>query len=113
VILGVDSNEDTVERQKAAGRNVILGDATDPQLCRLEAESEHPEIALLAMQNHREMIRAARTLVELQTFGRIAAAVRFGDQVDALREIGVSSVYNLYTRAGVGFAKSVCDEMPG
>jgi hypothetical protein len=42
--------------------------------------------------------------------GRIAATARFPDEVEALQQAGATTVFNIYTEAGAGFAAHVVAE---
>ena len=44
--------------------------------------------------------------------GRIAATARFPDEVEALEEAGATTVFNIYTEAGAGFASHVISQAP-
>ena len=41
--------------------------------------------------------------------GRIAVTAKFADEEEALLEAGASTVFNIYTQAGIGFAEHVND----
>jgi hypothetical protein len=43
--------------------------------------------------------------------GRIAASVRYEDEIPVLQEAGIDAAYSLYEEAGVGFADHVCSEL--
>jgi len=41
----------------------------------------------------------------------IAAVVAFDDQIDVLRNAGVTMVFNVHKEAGKGFANHICEQM--
>jgi glutathione-regulated potassium-efflux system ancillary protein KefC len=43
--------------------------------------------------------------------GRIAASVRYEDEIVVLQEAGIDAAYSLYEEAGVGFVDHVCSEL--
>ena len=45
--------------------------------------------------------------------GMIAAVARFDDEVEALKEAGVDSAFNIYGEAGAGFAGHICVALDG
>jgi predicted Kef-type K+ transport protein len=105
-VTGVDFDERTVASHRAAGRNVVLGSATDPDFwSRLHLSNTRIELILLALPNHEEDLQAARELAETGYRGKIAATVKFDDQVEALHQAGIHAAFNLYAEAGAGFAE--------
>ena len=42
--------------------------------------------------------------------GRIAATAKTPDEVDALKRAGATTVFNIYTEAGAGFAARITQE---
>ncbi len=104
-ITGVDLNEATVARNVAEGRNVFLGDATNPEFwSRLERSRYDIELILLAMPQQNANIRAASQLRSRGYLGPIVAIAKFPDEVEALVQNGVDSVFNIYAEAGSGAA---------
>lgn len=109
VVLGIDVNEDYVERHRAAGRDVTQGDATDADFWARAERSGHVKLALLALNVHESNIAVARLLRE-QEFGfDLASVARYPDHEEALRELGVQLVFNFYANAGESFAEHVAE----
>ena len=103
-VLGVDFDQQTVDRHIAAGRNVIHGSATDPDFWeRVETEGHHVDQVLLAMPNFRENRYAARQIRQKGFRVYIAATAKYEDEIEPLKKAGVDAVFNLYTEAGTGF----------
>jgi voltage-gated potassium channel Kch len=115
-VTGVDFDARTVESHRAAGRNVVLGSATDPDFwSRLHLLNTRIELILLALPNHHEDLQAARELAEAGYRGKIAATVKFDDEIETLQQAGIHAAFNLYDEAGAGFAEhaiALCDERP-
>jgi uncharacterized protein (DUF934 family) len=44
--------------------------------------------------------------------GHIAATGVHDDQINILKRLGVNSVYNVFTEAGIGFADHICLSIP-
>ena len=111
-VLGVDADEDTVEKLEETGRHVILGSATDPDFWeRMQLDSHQVRLILLAMPNAQENLLAVRQLHDAGYTGKVAAIAKYADEAEALRDAGVHAAYNLYAEAGVGFAEHVCAEL--
>ncbi len=109
--VGVDADPDGVARQKAAGRNVVQGSATDADFWhRLHLDDGHVKLVLLAMPKASENVFAAEHLLKEGFAGTIGAIAKFPDDEAALRAAGVHQVFNLYAEAGAGLAQHVCSE---
>lgn len=109
--VGVDADPDSVAKQKAAGRNVVQGSATDPDFWhRLHLDDGHIKLVLLAMPKASENVFASEHLVKEGFEGTIGAIAKFPDDEAALRAAGVHQVFNLYAEAGTGLAQHVCSE---
>ena len=65
-------------------------------------------LILLALPNHQEDLQAARELAETGYRGKIAATVKFDDEIEALQQAGIHAAFNLYAEAGAGFAAHAC-----
>ena len=110
IVIGVDFDADVVRKHQEAGRNVILGDATDIDFWARAKPSEQGkmQLALFAMPDHTANITAVEELTRLGFAGRIAATAQYDDEVDELKEAGAHAAYNIYAEAGYGFAEHVC-----
>ncbi len=110
VVVGVDFANDAIERHKIAGRRVVLGSATDPDFwVRIKLDFDKIKLVMLTMPNQMENLIAVQHLQALSYKGRLTAVAKFPDEVEALKQAGVDSAYNLYAEAGTGFADDVFD----
>lgn len=110
-VVGVDFNIAIVNWHQRAGRNTVLGDATNPDfwsgMCGAQKQLQY---VLFTMPNHEQQVRAA-TLLRQQGFtGKIAATAKYADEIDELQQHGVDAAFNLYAEAGAGFASHVQTE---
>ena len=104
-IIGIDLDEAQVERNREDGRNVVLGDATNPEFwSRLVAPHREIEMILLAMPHHNANLDAAKRMRERGYQGPIVAVALFPGQEAELRENGIDEVFNIYAEAGSGAA---------
>jgi len=110
-VIGVDFNTATVNWQQQAGRNTVMGDATNPDfwsgMCGAQKQLQY---VLLTMPNHEQQIRAAKLLRQQGFTGKIAATAKYADEIDELQKHGVNAAFNLYAEAGAGFASHVQTE---
>ncbi|MEM6647122.1 MAG: NAD-binding protein, partial [Bacteroidota bacterium] len=108
-VLGIDIAPEVVERHLQAGRHVIQASATDTDFgSRLHLEHGKLRLILLTMPQSVENAAAATMLKNNGYTGRISALVKYDDEIDMLKEAGVSHVFNLYSEAGAGFAADAC-----
>jgi predicted Kef-type K+ transport protein len=109
VVLGIDINEDYVQRHLAAGRNVTLGDATDADFWARAERSGRVKLALLAFSDHESNMAVARLLKEQGFDLHLASVAHYPDHEQMLRDAGVDAVFNFYASAGESFAEHVAD----
>jgi glutathione-regulated potassium-efflux system ancillary protein KefC len=107
LVIGIDFDADIVKKQQAAGRNVILGDATDIDFwARAKMVGQGKlRLVMLAMPNHTANMRAVKELADRDFKGVIAATAQFDDEVAELKQAGVHAAFNFYAEAGFGFAE--------
>jgi len=107
-VVGVELEQEKAARHRAAGRNVVSGDATNPDFW-----ARAPELlvgldwVLLTLPTHTANMNAALRLKDMGYQGRIAATTKFRDEEDALKAVGVEHTFNIYTEAGLGFANEL------
>jgi len=111
-IIGIETNIDKAIEHKRAGRNVILGDATDSDFWeRVHAAPHNLRAVLLAMPEHRSNMYAVQQIRSGNFTGFIAALAKFPEHAELLKAAGVQEAFNMYAEAGTGFAASVESEM--
>jgi len=64
------------------------------------------------MPNQQENLYALRHLRSSGYTGKLAAIAKYPDEVEALKEAGADSAFNLYAEAGAGFADNACANLP-
>ncbi|PJG60192.1 cation:proton antiporter family protein [Aeromonas cavernicola] len=112
VILGVENDSDKLPALRAQGMNVIEGDATDTDFWDKVLLSNQVNLVLLAMPHHSGNLYAIEKLRSQAFSGKIAAIVRFEDEIASLQAYGVDAVFNVYNEAGSGFARHVIPHLP-
>jgi len=112
VIIGLDFNPETVARQHTQGRNVQLGDVTDPDFWqRLPRTDSTFQLIVLAIDDFESKLHATKALKKRGYPGNIAAVAHFDDEVQPLLDAGLDTVFNMYSEAGAGLAAHICDTL--
>ena len=107
-LVGVEIEQEKAEQHSAVGRNVVTGDATNPDFWDRAPELiDGLEWVLLTLPTHKANMNAALRLKERGSRGSIAATTKYRDEEDALKAIGVEHTFNIYTEAGLGFANEL------
>lgn len=106
-VIGFDFDAGLVERHRAMGRNVMHGDPSDADFWDKIEQDHSIQLVMLALPNLRANLDALQQLREISFPGRIAAAAKFPDDEEPLRQSGATAVFNIYTEAGTGFADHV------
>jgi predicted Kef-type K+ transport protein len=105
-LIGIDIDPDTVSRHIAAGRNVILADATDDEFWE-RTGSGKVSVVLLALAGHEQNLGVTRKIRSRTSDGHIFAVVKYPEDAVTLKAAGVEGTWNLYAEAGNGFAEEV------
>lgn len=109
-VVGIDIDPITVQRQQAAGRNVLLGDPGDADFWGPVQAAHSLELVMLALPNVSASLAVLDELKAASFDGLVAATARFPDEIELLKEAGASTVFNVYAEAGSGFAAHVKDQ---
>ena len=110
-VIGIDDNDKKLAAHRRQGRKVLAADASDPDFWE-GVDLDTLDIVLLALTNHQENKLVSQVLREKGFSGHIAAVVRFQEEENELRDMGISS-FNLFAEAGRGFAKHAADQLAG
>lgn len=111
ISLGVELHPEAAKVHLAENRNVICGDATDPDFWERILDTGNVKLVLLAMPHHQGNQLALEQLKLRNFTGQTAAIAAYPDQVDTMRELGADAAFNIYSEAGSGFAKHVIDQL--
>lgn len=110
-IVGIEAREDTLKYHLDNNRNIILGDATDPDFWSRVISSEQIDIILLAMPNSHANTTTMHEINNIAFNGKVAAIARYADEVEELELLGINAAYNIYNEAGSGFARHVKEQL--
>jgi Trk K+ transport system NAD-binding subunit len=106
LLIGIDSDPDIIATHKAAGRNVVLADATDDEMW--EGTILKPvEVGILALKHHQENMGIVNRVRERDRNAKMFAVARHQDEVAELIDAGAEAAWNLYSEAGIGLASEV------
>ncbi len=107
LVIGVDYDETVVADHNALGRNVVSGNASNPEFWDRIRKSNVVEYVMLVMSEHNAQLAAIQQIRKHGFKGKIAATAKYPDQVEQLQELGVEAAFNIYAEAGSGFAEHV------
>jgi len=112
VVLGFDFCADTVDAHLEAGRHVALADVTDPDFWRRLPKRKEPiKLVILTMNTLKSQLYVVKKAQELGFHNELAAVAHYDDEVEILREAGVSTAFNVLSEAGIGLASHVTKEL--
>ncbi len=111
-VVGVDVDPVTVRNQRAAGRNVLLGDPGDADFWDRVHATDTLELVMLALPKLNTNLAVLDQLQGTSFSGKVVATAKFQDEVEELKQAGAATVFNIYTEAGAGFASHVVSQTP-
>lgn len=111
-VVGVDIDPVTVRNQQATGRAVLLGDPSDADFWDRVQASHTLELVMLTLPKVTTTIAVLDRLREASFGGDVATTARFPDEEERLKLAGATTVFNIYTEAGAGFAAHVTSVIP-
>ncbi len=106
IVIGLDSDPDKVAAHHEAGREVILGDATDSDFWQ-RVQPNKILLVMLTLPQLSANLNMVRRLADGPYDGSITAVARFPDEVEILEQAGVHLALDSFTEAGAGFAGHV------
>jgi hypothetical protein len=109
-VLGIEHNAEKADHERAAGRNVKVGDATDTDFWNTIKAGNSKDLIVLAMPSHHSNVYAAQQIRNAGLNGQVVAIAKFSEEVEELNELNVPS-FNMYSEAGLGLARHALDAM--
>lgn len=110
LVVGIDYDQDTIERHRLEGMHCVRADATDHEFWQ-GLDLSGIEAVLLTTPNHHNHLDTVTCLRDSGYHGFIAASTAHEDQAAALREAGANAAYGLYDEAGTTFGDLVWDHL--
>lgn len=108
-VVGVDIDPVTARNQRSVGRTVLRGDPSDADFWDRVQASHTLELVMLTLPQKNTTMAVLDRLSEASFTGYVAATAKFPDEVEDLQHAGATTVFNIYTEAGAGFATHVTD----
>jgi len=106
VVVGLDVDLDRAAAHREAGRNVLRGDATDPDFWR-RVERGRIELVVLTMPELSANLDAPEQAAAQPHDWKIAALARYPDEVAALEAAGARLAVDMFEETGAGLAVHV------
>jgi len=106
IVIGLDSDPEKVAAHQEAGRDVILGDATDSDFWE-RVQPGKIRLVMLTLPELSANLDLTRGLADSPYDGKITAVARFPDEVEILEQAGVHVAFDSFAEAGAGFAGHV------
>jgi Kef-type K+ transport system membrane component KefB len=103
-VIGVDFDHEVVMEHQELGRNVIGGNATNPEFWDRVIMSPEIQYVLLVMPEHSAQVAAIDQIRNHGFRGKIAATAKYPDELKKLHALGVDAAFNIYAEVGTGFA---------
>ncbi|MBT8130581.1 MAG: cation:proton antiporter [Gammaproteobacteria bacterium] len=103
-VIGVDHDNLVTQEHRQLGKNVVTGNASNPEFWDRANMSEHVAYVLLVMPDHNAQVAAIKQIRERGFEGKIAATAKYPDDLEKLEELGVDAALNIYAEVGTGFA---------
>ena len=103
-VCGVDVDKERVNKQRQAGRHVILGDAEDPDFWG-HINLESIQLITFSMPSYLDAIEALKHLQHVGYQGKTAGIAQFEDQRAILLDAGIDEVFNFFAEVGAGLAE--------
>ena len=113
VVVGVDRQADVAAAHRAAGRNVVRGDALDADFWDRVRFHEDVELIVLALNTHAANLECVERARSHRPLARVAAIAAYPDEVAQLRLAGVTVARNLYEEAGQALADDALSVVEG
>ena len=111
-VVGIDIDPVTAERQRGLGRNVLRGDPSDRDFWDRVQAAHTLQLVMLALPKQSTTLAVLERLQDANFTGHVAATARYTDEMELFKAAGATTVFNLYTEAGMGFAAHVRENLP-
>ena len=92
---------------------MLHGDPSDRDFWDRVEAAHTLKLVMLALPRQSTTLTVLERLHEAEFTGNVAATARYPDELDLFRNAGATTVFNLYTEAGMGFAAHVRENLPG
>ncbi|WP_154222152.1 cation:proton antiporter family protein [Marinicella rhabdoformis] len=109
-VIGIDINPDVIADKASPDRRMIQGDPSDADFWDRVLESHELKLVMIALPNINASMAVVEQLKALNFDGQIAATTHFEEEIEAYKDAGVHSVFNVFIQAGSGFTQQVLSQ---
>lgn len=103
-VCGVDADKERIVIQRQAGRQVILGDAEDPDFWA-HINLTSVRLIIFSMPNYLDSLEAVEQLKHVGYQGKTVGIVQYEDQKALLLDAGIDEVFDYFAKVGTGLAE--------
>jgi predicted Kef-type K+ transport protein len=103
-VCGIDVDKNHIEKQREAGRQVIVGDAEDPDFWSY-INLKSVSLIIFSMPNYIDALEAISLLKKMGYQGKTASIAQYDDQKEELLAAGIDEVFNYFVEVGAGLAQ--------
>jgi predicted Kef-type K+ transport protein len=103
-VCGIDVDRERVYAQCQKGRNVIAGDAEDPDFWA-HINLDNIQLIMLTMPTCQDNTETVKQLKHVAFHGKTAGIAHYEDEKEILLDAGIDVVINFYMNAGAGLAE--------
>ena len=107
VILGVDADQEKIQRHKDAGRDVMYADVSDGDFWRRLAPLRSVKLGLLTIPSLDAKLYAMGMAKKVGPNSKLVATTEYDDEIELLLEGGADFAFNIYDGVGIGLASEI------
>lgn len=108
VILGVDADQEKIQRHKDAGREVMYADISDGDFWRRLVPLNSVKLGVLTIPSLDAKLYAMSMAKKVGSKSKLVAMTEYDDEIENLLEGGADFAFNIYDEVGIGLATEIC-----
>lgn len=107
IILGVDADQETIQRHKDAGRDVVHADISDGDFWRRIVPLRCVKLGVLTIPNLDAKLYAMSMAKKVGSNSKLVAITEYDDEIAPLLVGGADFAFNIYDGVGIGLASEI------
>ncbi|KAF1074837.1 cation:proton antiporter family protein [Halodesulfovibrio sp. MK-HDV] len=107
IILGVDADQETIQRHKDAGRDVVHADISDGDFWRRIVPLRCVKLGVLTIPNLDAKLYAMNMAKKVGSNSKLVAITEYDDEIAPLLVGGADFAFNIYDGVGIGLASEI------
>ena len=107
VILGVDADQEKIQRHKDAGREVMYADISDGDFWRRLVPLNSVKLGVLTIPSLDAKLYAMSMAKKVGSKSKLVAMTEYDDEIENLLEGGADFAFNIYDEVGIGLATEI------